>query len=127
MVSPQEILEDCAETHESKNADYGSSWKAIGEILFNLTNGEEVVLNSPEDFVSIGLFTRRMDKLARAFHGEFVADDMAHESLFDSHADESTYAAMHASTFPDGEPDSDDSELPVDPRYEAKYQELTNE
>lgn len=172
-TTPQDVLNDCAETHESKDEDYGSSWLAIGEILFNLSDGEEVVLSSPSDFVSLGLFTRRFDKIARAFHGEFVSDEMAHESLFDSHADEATYAAMHASTFSDERPEpqggfltteeveliatgqsesvetsigfvaesssdeeaSDDGfspsyvegETEVDPRYEAKYQELTEE
>lgn len=96
MQEVSDLLHSSAETFEKKTTDYGESWRKIGDILLNLSNGEPIVLESQEDFVAFGLYTRRLDKFARAFHGEFVADDMNFEAVEDSHADESVYAAMHA-------------------------------
>jgi hypothetical protein len=96
MTSVTDIISDGAETYAEKNEDYGDSWRTVGEILFQLAEGETVELESPEDFVSLGLFTRRLDKMARAFHGEFNADDMNFESVIDAHEDEMVYAAMAA-------------------------------
>lgn len=129
MVTPQEVLTDSAQTYEHKNSDYGASWLAIGEILHGLTDGEPITLREPRDFVSFGLFTRRMDKLARAFSGEFLSSKLNFEGLEDSHADAATYAAMHAATFSlDTErvtyENDHGAEPAVDPRYEAKYREL---
>jgi hypothetical protein len=96
MKDPSQILRESAETYQKKNADYGESWRAIGEILHGLTKGKPVVLETPDDFVSFGLFTRRMDKLARCFNGEFLSDNLNFESIADSHSDEAAYAAIHA-------------------------------
>jgi|APHM01.1.fsa_nt_gi hypothetical protein len=122
-MNPSDILQDSAETYRQKNDDYGSSWYAIGEILYGLTHGEPITLETPEDFVSFGLFTRRLDKLARAFNGEFLGDDVNFEAVEDSHADESVYAAMQASLF-SGDPNPDTPDTAIDPRYERAYQEL---
>jgi hypothetical protein len=96
MTDPTNILSDCATTYEAKNDDYGDSWRLVGEFLWMLSN-DGIELNSKEDFISFGLYTRRLDKLARAFNGEFNDDDLNFESVMDSHEDEATYAAMHAS------------------------------
>lgn len=118
MTDPSDILRQSAETYQKKNEDYGSSWYAIGEILCGLTHGESITLETPEDFVSFGLFTRRLDKLARAFSAEFLSDDVNFEAVEDSHMDASVYASMHASIF------TDDEDEDIDPRYEAMYQAL---
>jgi hypothetical protein len=97
MTTPQDILSDGAETYEAKNSDYGDSWRKVGEILHDLADGEPVTLNSPEDHIAYGLLTRRLDKIARAYHGELLADELNFESVLDSHQDESVYAAMSAS------------------------------
>lgn len=104
MREPDEILTDNAETYREKDADYNQSWRQVGEVLSILTGGEEVSLHTPEDFISLGLFTRRLDKIIRSFNGEFLADEMNFESVGDSHADESTYAAMHAALLAEQEP-----------------------
>lgn len=94
--SPEDILFDSAETYREKNDDYGDSWRQVGEFLYELADGE-VTLDSKEDFISFGLFTRRLDKMARAFNGEFNSEDLNFESVVDSHEDESVYSAMAAS------------------------------
>lgn len=96
MQSVTEILNDGAETYELKNKDYGESWRNIGHILYKLANEQPVVLDSPEDWIAAGLFTRRIDKIARSFNGEFLADEMNFESASDADEDESVYAAMQA-------------------------------
>jgi len=96
MSQVSDTLIDGAETFEEKSEDYGMSWKIIGEILLMLNEGEPLTLKSKEDFVSFGLFTRRLDKIARAFNGEFSQDDMNFESVADSHMDSAVYAAMSA-------------------------------
>jgi len=97
MTTPQEILSDGAETYEQKNDDYGDSWRKVGEILHELADGEPVTLETPEDHIAYGLLTRRLDKIARAYHGELLADELNFESVTDSHEDEAVYAAMSAS------------------------------
>lgn len=96
-MRPQELLADGAETYERKNDDYGDSWRKVGEILHNLADGEPVVLSSAEDHIAYGLLTRRLDKVARAYHGELLAEEQNFESVADSHEDEMVYAAMSAS------------------------------
>lgn len=93
---PEDFLFDGAATFQKKTKDYGQSWKTIGYILWQMANEEPITLESPEDIISFGLFTRRMDKMARAFHGEFQAEEMNFESVVDAHEDEMVYAAMAA-------------------------------
>lgn len=107
-MEPDDILFGGAETYEEKNDDYGDSWRKIGTIMHMLANGQPITLETPEDHISYGLFTRRMDKIARAFNGEFCADDMNFESVKDAHEDEMVYAAMHASNQNDRTPDIPD-------------------
>jgi hypothetical protein len=96
MNDPTEILRDGADVYETKNDDYGDSWRQIGEVMQIFAGEDGIELETKEDFISFGLFTRRFDKLVRAFHGEFVSDGLNFESVEDAHADESVYAAMHA-------------------------------
>lgn len=102
MVSPEEVLIQGGETYQSKNDDYGDSWRKVGEILYLLVGEEPITLETPQDHISYGLFTRRLDKFARAFHGEFVSDAEAnHEPVIDAHKDDMVYSAMHSSLLND--------------------------
>ncbi len=96
MKRVSDVLTDGAETFELKNKDYGESWKNIGHILYKLANEQPVVLESPEDWIAAGLFTRRLDKFARSFNGEFLTNELNFESAIDADEDESVYAAMQA-------------------------------
>jgi hypothetical protein len=94
--TPADVLFDGAQTYDEKNDDYGDSWRLVGEFMYRLTDGEGMVLETPEDFISFGLYTRRLDKIARAFNGEFLSDELNFESVVDSHEDEAVYGAMHS-------------------------------
>lgn len=96
--SPDEILAGLAETHREKEADYGAAWKTVGHMLYLLAGEEPVEIDSPEDWIRIGLYYERLIKIARAFNGEFVAEEMNFEAIRDSHEDDAVYAVMHAST-----------------------------
>lgn len=96
MKTVTDVLSGGATTYEKKNEDYGESWRNIGHILYMLANEQPVVLESPEDWIAAGLFTRRMDKFARSFNAEFLAEEMNFEAGSDADEDESVYAAMQA-------------------------------
>jgi hypothetical protein len=96
LNSPEDNLFEGAETYKDKNDDYGDSWRQVGEFMKELAGPDGVHLETKEDFISFGLFTRRLDKLARSFNGEFNADGLNYESVTDAHQDEMVYAAMHA-------------------------------
>ncbi|MDQ2052897.1 hypothetical protein RBH26_20865 [Natronolimnohabitans sp. A-GB9] len=91
-----EILEESAETYKLKNADYGRSWQNIGHVLHTLANEQPVVLETPEDWIAVGLFTRRLDKIARSFNMDLLDHDPNFERAVDADEDESVYAAMQA-------------------------------
>lgn len=91
-----ETMDAKADTYQSKTTDYGESWYIIGELLYQMAHKESVTLESPEDWVRVGLYTRRLDKLARAFNGEFMGTELSYEPIVDAHADEGSYADMHA-------------------------------
>lgn len=91
-----EILEQNGETYQLKNADYGESWKNIGHILHLLANEQPVVLETPEDWIAAGLFTRRLDKIARSFNMDLLEHSPNFEGAVDADEDESVYAAMQA-------------------------------
>lgn len=93
---PADIMNDASETYKQKNDDYGASWYEIGEVLYKMAGGESVTIDSPEDWVRVGLYTRRLDKFFRAFAGEMRGEEKNFESVMDSHEDESVYAAMSA-------------------------------
>jgi hypothetical protein len=72
-----------------------------------MLGGEEpITLESAEDVISFGLMTRRLDKFARAFNGEFRDDDLNFESTEDAHLDDMVYAAMSASNLNDKKDDT---------------------
>ncbi len=96
MQTVSDILNEGAETYKRKNEDYGESWQNIGKVLFLLANEQPVVLESPEDWIAAGLFTRRLDKFSRSFNGEFLTEEMNFEAATDADEDESVYAAMQA-------------------------------
>lgn len=104
MTSVTDILNEGAETYKLKSEDYGDSWRLVGEFLWMLAH-DGVELETKEDFISFGLYTRRLDKIARAFNGEFNDDELNFESVNDSHKDSMVYAAMHA----DNQKDRDQS------------------
>jgi hypothetical protein len=127
MTDVSDILRDGAETFEKKTTDYGESWRNIGDILHIMANGQPVVLETPEEIVAFGLFTRRLDKLSREFYGTFFADSMNFEGPIDSAEDESVYAAMSASNLYTmmghaSEPKTVtvDYERPTDPAWEER-------
>ena len=91
-----ELLEEAQQVHEEKNEDYGAAWLTAGEILWLMAGQEPIVLESPEDVASFGLYWERYIKLQRAFNGEFNADSLNFESIEDSHTDNIPYSAMHA-------------------------------
>jgi hypothetical protein len=99
--NPEEILRDGAETYQSKNKDYGDSWRLVGKTiamwLQHAGKDELTIPADKESWNSIGLFTRRLDKLVRAFNAEFIVDELNYESTADAHTDEAVYGAMHAS------------------------------
>lgn len=97
QTEPEDFLFEGAQVYEDKNDDYGDSWRQVGRFMKQLAGPDGITLETEEDFISFGLFTRRLDKLARAFNGEFLSDEMNFESIIDAHQDESVYAAMAAS------------------------------
>lgn len=98
-MNPEEILKEGAKTYRKKEDDYGESWKLTGHLIWDMVQDDKIVLESPQDVIRFGLYTRRMDKIVRSINGEFTSGGMNYESIFDSHRDESVYAAMHASLF----------------------------
>lgn len=107
MNTPDEILQQNAETYKEKNSDYGDSWRLAGMTLslwLRHAGMDEVTLPADEGtWNSLGLFTRRLDKMIRSFNAEFVVDELNFESTADAHEDESTYAAMAASLLRESE------------------------
>jgi|APHM01.1.fsa_nt_gi hypothetical protein len=110
-TEPDELHERAAEMYRQKNEDYGESWKLAGETLSQWCEELDVesVPTDRESMISLGLFFQRFHKLTRAFNGEFAQDELNHESVFDSHHDEATYAEMHASLFTGSDDGSDDA------------------
>lgn len=101
MKSVDEILRDGADTFEKKTVDYGQSWRSVGHIIREMAHDEPIVLDSPEEIIAFGLFTRRLDKLSREFYGTFFADELNFEGPVDSAEDESVYASMSAANLYD--------------------------
>ena len=121
-MEPNEILTSGAETYEKKTRDYGSSWRAIGDILSIMAHGEPIVLETKEEIIAFGLFTRRLDKLSREFFGTFFTDEMNFEGPIDSAEDESVYAAMSACNLRDMDPKN---EVTAATDGGATFEELT--
>jgi hypothetical protein len=95
-----EVLADSADLYERKNADYGDSWKLVGELLATILQHQGMdELTIPVEanaLNSLGLFFRRGDKFTREVNGWFAADELqVNESIAETHNDDVPYAAMH--------------------------------
>lgn len=130
MKTPDEILQQNGETYQDKNDDYGDSWRLVGETLalWLEAAGEDdaTVPADPDTLASLGLFTRRLDKIIRAFNAEIIGGELNYESVMDAHTDESTYAAMHAALTQEPETvefvNESTTEQDVPPEWKAEYQ-----
>jgi len=97
--TPADILEANAELFRDKNDDYGRAWRLAGETMAEWAQENDirsVDITDERELVSLCLFIQRLHKLIRAFNLEFQSIEPNNESLFESHRDSSTYAAMHA-------------------------------
>jgi hypothetical protein len=97
--TPADILEANAELFRDKNDDYGQAWRLAGETMAEWAQENDirsVDITDERELVSLCLFIQRLHKLIRAFNLEFQSIEPNNESLFESHRDSSTYAAMHA-------------------------------
>jgi len=98
-----EIMNDSKDLYERKNADYGDSWKLTGKTMamwFEHQGVDELQIPVNEYTMnSLGLFTRRLDKMVRAFNGWFCMDEgdelQVDESITETQKDQVPYAAMH--------------------------------
>jgi len=94
-----EILKESSELYEKKNDDYGDSWRLVGKTMqlwLDHLGQDSLELSNEKELNSFGLFTRRLDKMIRAFNGWFCADEMqVNESVVETQEDEIPYSAMH--------------------------------
>lgn len=98
-----EIMTDSKDLYERKNADYGDSWKLTGKTMAMWLEHQGVdELQIPVNeytMNSLGLFTRRLDKMIREFNGWFCLNQgdelQVDESIAETHEDDVPYAAMH--------------------------------
>lgn len=98
---PDQILEQGARMYRKKNEAYGNAWQLTGKTISLWCDEMDVdcVFEADaEKLTSLFLYMHRLEKLIRAFNGEFLADDeLAYETIADSHRDAGPYSAMHAS------------------------------
>ena len=97
--TPSQVLEDNASLYREKNADYGNSWRLVGETVGMWADElgiDSVDVSDPENAAALGLYWERLIKLVRAFNLEFSDQTPNNEATTESHADASTYAAMQA-------------------------------
>lgn len=104
---PDQILRDAARLYERKNEAYGNAWQLTGKTMALWCDemGVDVleIAADPETFVSLFLYMHRLEKLIRAFNGEFLVEgELDFESIADSHRDAGPYSAMHASLLEGG-------------------------
>jgi len=102
----EEILNDSEELFSRKEEDYGESWKLTGRILsliIEQQGKEEITIPSePEYLISLGLYTRRLDKLVRSFNATFIQGELeVDESVPETVEDQVPYAAMQTSVAED--------------------------
>jgi hypothetical protein len=95
-----EVMRDSIGLYEKKNDDYADSWRLVGKTieLWLEHHGEEELTIPANEYAlnSFGLFTRRLDKMLRAFNGWFLTDEMkVSESIVETQEDSVPYAAMH--------------------------------
>lgn len=96
----EQVMGDAQDLYRRKNADYGDSWRLTGETLalwLQHQGVEELTIPvNGHALNSLGLFTRRLDKMIREFNGWFVADELlVDEAVPETHEDDVPYAAMH--------------------------------
>ena len=97
--TPSQVLEDNASLYREKNADYGNSWRLVGETVALWADElgvDSVDVSDPDNAAALGLYWERLIKLVRAFNLEFSDQTPHNEATTESHADASTYAAMQA-------------------------------
>jgi len=97
-TEPSDVLHEVAEQQQAKNADYGSSWQKTGELKAVLAGGELPHIETADEAVMDGLYTRMLDKLSRGYTLEFLNDEreIDDEALADTFRDLAGYAAMAA-------------------------------
>lgn len=110
---PPTILREIASMQEEKNEDYGKAWELTGETLELWCEANDIEMveftADAQTFNSLFLYAHRLEKLIRAFNGEFMADgELNHESIADSHEDGTGYGGMHASLFRQAQEGCDD-------------------
>ena len=96
----RDVLTDSTDLYERKDADYGQAWKLVGKTLAlwldELGEDELVVPADDVHLSSLGLFTRRLDKMIREWNGWYCTDELrVDENIAETHADDVPYAAMH--------------------------------
>jgi hypothetical protein len=95
----EEILKESSELYEKKNDDYADSWRLVGktiELWLDHLEEDSLELSNEKELNSFGLFTRRLDKMLRAFNIWFCADKTrVNESVVETQEDQIPYAAMH--------------------------------
>lgn len=97
--TPSQVLEDNASLYREKNADYGNSWRLVGETVALWADElgvDSVDVSDADNAAALGLYWERLIKLVRAFNLEFSDQTPHNEATTESHADASTYAAMQA-------------------------------
>lgn len=85
QLESDKILNAMAETFKERNAEYGSNYNAVGEIMVSLFP-KGILLKTSEDFVKFHFIDWIVGKLTR-----FGRTDMKH---IDSLHDMAVYAAM---------------------------------
>lgn len=91
-----EKIREGADTFEKKNADYGSSYRKSGQILFKMLG--QIKLENEQDFIEFGLLVRKMDKLMRFGNLRFTATEqkVKDESIIDTMMDDGVYSFILA-------------------------------
>jgi hypothetical protein len=98
-----EVMRDSIGLYEKKNDDYGDSWQLAGKTLamwLQHQGHDELRIPATEFHMnSLGLFTRRLDKMIREWNGWMCLDEgesfRVDESIVETHQDDVPYAAMH--------------------------------
>lgn len=102
LDDPADLLSESADIYRLKNDSYGDAWrlapKTLAMWLEEFDQDGVEIEAEPWELTSFGLYNRRLEKLIRAFHAEFVSKDadIDFESVTDSHVDCAPYASMHA-------------------------------
>lgn len=99
-----EIMRDSIGLYEKKNDDYGDSWQLAGKTLamwLRHQGHDELRVPATEYHMnSLGLFTRRLDKMIREWNGWMCLEEdesfQVDESIAETHMDDVPYSAMHA-------------------------------